>query len=90
MKIKEIDVWVHKDFHKRKDGIFLMDEKQIYNKEDYIKAKLTVEIPDKKVELYESDIRKAIENSIWSYRKGLDTLEDCLESAMKELGLTDE
>jgi hypothetical protein len=57
MKTKEIEVWVHEK-HAIKDCDHLIWG--ISKKPDYIKAKLVIDVPERKIEVTENELRDAI------------------------------
>ena len=65
MKTKEIDVWICSDFLNGHEEIFdSISEKKI--DEFNIKAKLIIEIPEKKIEITESEFDEAYANAGFS------------------------
>ena len=60
MKTKEIEVWVDAgEFgeYETKDCTFVLEHERLYNVA-YLKAKITVEIPEKKIEITEEQLYK--------------------------------
>lgn len=94
MKVKEIDVWVTDYAAKRLCGSELIDSKSghvtlstVPEHESEVKAKLLIEIPEKKIKLTGSEISNAIKNHIEArtYYKGFE-LDLSIEGLLKELG----
>lgn len=74
MKTKEIDVWVIKNKNKplKEENLicfFTEEEKDnwIEKCDELFKAKLIMELPEKKIEITESDIDQAIEATLSDY-----------------------
>lgn len=60
-KTKAIDVWVSHKFENKNTDLATIILHNGSNVEDFYKAKLIIEIPEKKIEITESQFYKAIE-----------------------------
>ncbi len=61
MKVKEIEVWVDKENIESKDDEIMIWHKASLNQSEYLlKAKLIIEMPEKKIEITKSDLQRAL------------------------------
>jgi len=89
MKTKEFDCFVHKRVLSQKD---MYSEIRFFDCEDHIKAKLIIEIPDKKIEITESQFDEifkklscfGVGSKLWHIYRNFH------REYKKELGFTDD
>jgi len=88
VKNKEIECFVHRDLIEK-----LWDQavvsKSIKSKKDHYSAKLIIEIPEKKIEITESDFDRAI-SLYGAHNLEVKTYSGLVKTLKKELGFTDD